>query len=149
MKVDDSLGSAAGAFAAGLRCGGSDGPEESAHVDHANTWLIHLGRGGDEAKQRMQRALDELEPWCGGLAEPSQGLDLLIDAGLYPYRQDEIFGRWRRQVQDIVDNAGLQLAMSAAPPGGLGGRQGRHREEFTALLDEMCEVYRTDPEAAW
>lgn len=121
--------------------------EETTHVDHADVWVLRLGQG--EAKERMQRALDELAPWTGGLAEPTQGLDALIDAALYPHGHEEMYERWKTQVQGVIDEAGLQLTLSAPPADALGGRQGRHREEFAALLDEMCEVYRTEPEAAW
>ena len=30
-----------------------------------------------------------------------------------------------------------------------GGRQGQHSQAFPGLLGEVCEVYRSDPQAAW
>ena len=129
--------------------------EETTHVEHADIWMIRLGGGGDESKQRMQAALDALAPEASMLFETTMGNETLEEAGIYP-RGDEdrrsridMFDRWQADLQRVVSEVGLTLDVRRPSPDATGGRRGKHSDSFVALLDEMCEVYRIEPFAAW
>jgi ring-1,2-phenylacetyl-CoA epoxidase subunit PaaC len=122
--------------------------EERVHVDHADSWVRRLGRGSDDARDRMQAALDALAPMAGMLCEPVEGVEGLEAAGVYPALPgEEMFEQWRRAVTEVTTDAGLTIEV--APPAGPGGRRGHHTKHLPVLLDEMCAVYRLAPNAAW
>jgi ring-1,2-phenylacetyl-CoA epoxidase subunit PaaC len=123
--------------------------EEQVHVEHVESWVRRLGRGGDEAQARMQQALDQLAPLAAMLWEPTPGLAALEDAGTYPRTTQGDFASWSGQLQQICQTAGLRLQLAAPAPAARGGRRGVHSAEFPALLEELTEVYRLEPEAAW
>ena len=123
--------------------------EEAAHVEHAHVWLTRLGRGGDESSQRFQAALDELAAHAGMLFENTDGVEKLEQAGIYPQGDVDMFERWYGDLRKIISDVGLRLDVRAPGAGDRGGRHGVHGDDFTALLDEMCEVYRVEPEAVW
>jgi ring-1,2-phenylacetyl-CoA epoxidase subunit PaaC len=123
--------------------------EEQLHVDHVDSWLKRLGHGGQEANSRMQEPLDRLAPLAPSLLEPTQQLDKLEAEGLYPPFESTMFERWSESLHKIVDEAGLRLNLSPAMAEGMGGRSGKHSAAFLPLLDELTEVYRLEPEAAW
>ena len=123
--------------------------EEATHIEHADLWMVQIGRGGDESRQRMQTALDILSPLAGMLFEATDGIDSLERANVYPVGDADLFDRWLADVQGVVADAGLTLNVARPTPDTVGGRRGRHHDGFTAVLDEMCEVYRIEPEAAW
>ncbi|MCH7812650.1 MAG: phenylacetate-CoA oxygenase subunit PaaC [Planctomycetes bacterium] len=123
--------------------------EEATHVEHADLWTIQIGRGGDESRQRMQAALEALLPDAAMLFEPTLGIEALEQAQVYPPGEQDLFERWLADVRRVTDDAGLRLDVAPPPPEARGGRRGQHGHEFAALLDEMCEVYRIEPEAAW
>ena len=58
--------------------------EEQIHVQHTDSWLTRLGRGGEAGHSRIQEALDALAPLAPSLLEPTEGLDLLEAEGVYP-----------------------------------------------------------------
>ncbi|MHC4989602.1 MAG: 1,2-phenylacetyl-CoA epoxidase subunit PaaC [Planctomycetota bacterium] len=123
--------------------------EERVHVTHADDWIGRLGRGTDESAQRLQAALTRLAPMAGLLCEPTEGQDGLEVDGTYPAVDDggDMFDAWRGALDAVLEPAGLTFAVSR--PDAAGGRRGRHTPHLATLLDEMCEVYRTDPGAAW
>ncbi len=129
--------------------------EETTHVEHADIWTIRLGGGGDESRKRMQAALDALAPGASMLFETTMGNETLEQAGIYPRGDEDMFDRWQADLQRVVSEAGLRLNIPSPPSpdaaGGrpCGGRSGKHSDGFVALLDEMCEVYRIEPFAAW
>ena len=123
--------------------------EEQVHVEHSNAWVIRLGRGTDDARQRMQNAIDRLAQIATCLFEPLDGLKSLIDAGLYPGSDFEMYDTWTSRIQDILKQAGLTMNVEIGDPEDKGGRRGVHTEHLKPLLDEMCEVYRTEPGVAW
>jgi ring-1,2-phenylacetyl-CoA epoxidase subunit PaaC len=120
--------------------------EEQVHVEHADTWIRHLGKGTEESRTRMQAALDRLAPLAPGLFEPVEGEDSLKAQGL---QSMGFFEQWRDEVTAVAQSAGLKLAIPQPDPNVKGGRRGIHTPAFKELLDEMCEVYRIEPEAAW
>lgn len=123
--------------------------EEQIHVEHVDSWMRRLGRGGEEAGRRMQAALDALEPLAGALLEPTEGLELLEAEEIYPQAAPGMFQQWSAELASVAGEAGLTLALQPIPADTVGSRHGRHSEGFLPLLDELTEVYRLEPEAAW
>ena len=123
--------------------------EESVHVEHADGWIRALGRGSAESTDRMQKAMDQLAPVASSLFEPVADQGKLEDDGLYPRLDDDMFDRWSSKLTRIATDAGLTLTLTPPAANAVGGRQGQHSQAFTELLDEVCEVYRSDPQAAW
>jgi ring-1,2-phenylacetyl-CoA epoxidase subunit PaaC len=123
--------------------------EEQIHVEHIDSWVRRLGRSGDEAKRRMHAALDALGPHATMLLEPSQGMEVLEAEGIYPVGAVGLFDSWSQELRRVASDAGLRLALQPPPADAVGGRRGRHSAAFAALLDELTEVYRIEPEAAW
>lgn len=123
--------------------------EERVHVEHVDAWIVRLGRGSDESKQRLQAALDRLSPMAPMLFEPVEMENELIAAGLHPQAETDMFQAWRDVLQHVANDGGLALELSPPNAGAQGGRQGHHSEHLQPLLDEMCEVYRLEPDAAW
>jgi ring-1,2-phenylacetyl-CoA epoxidase subunit PaaC len=122
--------------------------EEEIHVEHADSWMARLG-GSDQAHGLIQEALDALAPRASSLFEPTEGSDLLEAAGIYPATSRSLFDRWSQDLQEVVREVDLSLTLQLPSSNVVGGRHGRHSEAFLPLLDELTEVYRIEPEAAW
>jgi len=123
--------------------------EEEIHIQHSDSWVKRLGTGGDDSKQRMQKALDALAPSASLLAEPIHGQDALIAARIYPIDPKSMFDVWKQALTTVTKAAGLRLEFNRPSLTTRGGRHGIHSEHLKPLLDEMCEVYRVEPGAAW
>ncbi|HEX9813603.1 MAG TPA: 1,2-phenylacetyl-CoA epoxidase subunit PaaC, partial [Myxococcota bacterium] len=80
--------------------------EEKVHVDHVSIWMKHLGRGTDEARRRLQRALETLEPSAPMLFEPVPGQDVLEAHGFYPEGVEDMFEQWRRMLLAVTEPVG-------------------------------------------
>ncbi|MBT8485562.1 MAG: phenylacetate-CoA oxygenase subunit PaaC [Phycisphaerales bacterium] len=123
--------------------------EEQVHVEHADGWVRRLGSGTDESRQRMQAALDTLAPLSASLLEAVADQATLEANGVYPPLDPPMTATWCAKLTTLVDDAGLHLACPESAPNTPGGRRGVHTPEFPSILDEMCEVYRIEPDAAW
>ncbi|MCP3905213.1 MAG: phenylacetate-CoA oxygenase subunit PaaC [Planctomycetes bacterium] len=123
--------------------------EERIHVAHVDDWVVRLGKGTDESKARLADALEKLAPEAVSLLEPVAGEDELVAAGLYPEPGGtSMRERWTAGLAAELNAAGLELSLPADLDGP-GGRRGHHTTHLPELLDEMCEVYRIEPTAAW
>ncbi len=123
--------------------------EERAHVQHADTWIVRLGRGTPESHDRMQRAIDALWPDTGSLFEAVWGEGLLEPSGVYPRGDERMSVTWHRSIAERAGEAGLTVPASVPKQKQPGGRAGQHTPQFEELLAELCEVYRVEPKAAW
>ncbi len=123
--------------------------EEEIHVHHSDSLLKRLGRGGPEAHDRMVNALSQLAPLAPDLLEPTRGVELLEAAGVYPPLETGMLERWSEGLRRVAHEAGLVVDLPPRKAEAVGGRRGRHDSGFAALLDELTEVYRIEPEAAW
>ena len=124
--------------------------EERVHVDHVTDWVQRLGTGTRESHARMQAALDTAAPLAPSLFEPVDGQAELVAGGLYPGDDAAMYDEWKTTIETIARHADLTLALPGTPPTeARAGRRGTHTEHLTALLDEMTEVYRLEPDAAW
>lgn len=122
--------------------------EQVAHTAHVDAWIRRLGRGNDDARGRLQAALDTLTPLACMLFEQVEGDDALAESGAYP-ADEHAFDQWAASISRVTDDAGLHVSLTAPDPSLCGGRRGVHSTQLKDLLDEMCEVFRLEPDAAW
>jgi len=120
--------------------------EEKYHLMHGRMWVVRLGKGTDESRRRVQKALDLAFPYALGLFEPTNADAALADAAICP-REANLCAQWLAFVGSILDEAGLTLPDGAEPV--YGGRAGRHHESLSRLLEDMQLVYKIDPAAKW
>ncbi len=118
-------------------------------MDHADAWIARLRAGTDDSRERLQVAIDRLAPIAPMLHELFEGCDALESAGIYPRPATDTFDAWSAALNAVTDTAGLTLELTRPAAGEAGGRRGRHSEHLAPLLDEMCEVFRLEPTAAW
>jgi ring-1,2-phenylacetyl-CoA epoxidase subunit PaaC len=125
--------------------------EERVHVEHVDGWMSRLGRSTPAARQRVQAALDALAPHASMLLEPVEEEPALVAAGLYPLEPaaTDTFTAWRDDLRAVLEPAGLRALVTRPGPDARGGRRGVHTRHLAPLLEEMSEVYRIEPGAAW
>jgi len=110
------------------------------HRDYAAQWVVRLGDGTDESKQRMQAALTALWPYVDELFRPHPGELVAIQRGEVDVVLDT-----------VLATAGLERPDAAprAYAGGPAGRDGVHTESLGYVLAEMQSVARAHPDATW
>jgi ring-1,2-phenylacetyl-CoA epoxidase subunit PaaC len=115
---------------------------------HANYWVKKLGTSTEESKARMQKSLRELLPYAVGIFEKSKFEDQLIKENIFA-GEDELKAKWKGKVTEIISGTELFLSDWATIKPMDGGRKGVHTEHLQPLIDEMGEVFRTDPNTEW
>jgi ring-1,2-phenylacetyl-CoA epoxidase subunit PaaC len=120
--------------------------EERYHGLFAQTWLTRLARSTAEGHEKVQAALEAAWPDALGLFEATAADDLLHARGIFTQPPASLRVEWEETVRPMLE--GLGLTVPVAPPRE-GGRRGRHTPEFDAMLAQMTEVWRSDPEARW
>lgn len=119
--------------------------EEIYHLRHTEAWTLRLALGTEESRIRMARALEELWPWTAQLFEPTEGEAALVAAGIAPDAA-KLREAWRERVGALLKDCELTPPKGAMPLAFDRIRFGPHR---SALLQEMQEVARVEPEAKW
>ncbi|MDW8302577.1 MAG: 1,2-phenylacetyl-CoA epoxidase subunit PaaC [Bacteroidia bacterium] len=117
------------------------------HQIHGRTWMEKLGRSTEEARLRMQSAINEALPLAYSLFEP-HALDAEIVAEKICAPESELEQEWEKRVFEILQNSGFSIP-TVDKTQHYGGRNAYHTIHLQPLLDEMTAVYRLDPEAEW
>jgi ring-1,2-phenylacetyl-CoA epoxidase subunit PaaC len=112
--------------------------EVAYHMRWSAEWVIRLGDGTEESRQRMLNGLDELWMFTGELFITSKFE--LVDVTL-------IRNGWYKKVEQVFTEATLQLPEQSWMQ--KGGKQGQHTEHFGYLLSEMQYLQKTYPNATW
>ncbi|MEM7227414.1 MAG: 1,2-phenylacetyl-CoA epoxidase subunit PaaC [Planctomycetota bacterium] len=123
--------------------------EQHVHTRHASDWVERLGPGTPEAHERMQSALNALAAPAVALFEPVDGQDDVVAAGLIGGDDFRTFETWATTIQGVLSRSNLSIKLPILDTTTVGGRRGTHTPVLAELLDEMCEVFRSDPDAAW
>ncbi|GAA0313317.1 phenylacetate-CoA oxygenase subunit PaaC [Sphingomonas oligophenolica] len=114
------------------------------HARFAADWVVRLGDGTAESRQRMIAGL----AWCwrfvDELFDPADADLVAARLVVNPAILREV---WNEKVQSVLDDAGLDRP--AAGRGITGGRRGRHSEHLGHLLSEMQFLQRAYPGASW
>lgn len=116
------------------------------HIRHAGEWLVRMGDGTAESAERLKAAIESLHPYTSELFWISDARAACVDAGLLP-STDVLQPAWNNMVSEVFTQALVDIPEVTYPL--LGGRQGKHTEEFGHLLAELQYMQRTYPGAQW
>lgn len=118
------------------------------HTFHADVFVKQLSMGTEESKARMQQALNYCLPFALGMFEVVETEKTLIEEQVFA-GEVSLQQQWIAKVQPMLESFGLTWPSVDAAKVMNGGRKGFHTEYLKPLLDEMCEVVRTDEIAEW
>jgi ring-1,2-phenylacetyl-CoA epoxidase subunit PaaC len=116
------------------------------HQQHAADWLVRLGDGTDESRQRTIDALDHLWRFHAELFASDAVDEHAARTGLGP-RWSELEEGWQAEMGAILAEARLDVP---AASGFLStGKQGVHSEHMGFILGEMQHLQRAYPGGVW
>ena len=120
--------------------------EVTYHQRWSSEWVIRLGDGTNESKEKMQRALDDIWMWTGELFTQTEDEQSLVSAGFLP-DTSKMKDAWMTEIKRIVEEATLTLPEDE--PMQEGGKVGYHTEHLGYILAEMQFLPRAYPDATW
>ena len=115
--------------------------EVTYHLRWSSEWVIRLGDGTDESRQRMLKAIDEL--WCY-TGELFVAADYEIAAG---FDVSLLKDDWMKKVRSVFEEATLPVPENVFMQ--TGGKLGVHTEQLGFILAELQYLQRTYPGAEW
>ena len=120
--------------------------EVAYHRELAADWVVRLGDGTDESRQRTLDGLDWCWRFVPELFEVDEQLAKAIENGVAvdPRSFEE---EYRSSIAAVLTEATLPVPADQRPI--LGGRRGHHSEHLGHLLAIMQFLPRTYPDAKW
>ncbi|MBL0145003.1 MAG: phenylacetate-CoA oxygenase subunit PaaC [Chitinophagaceae bacterium] len=120
--------------------------EAKYHLRHSSEWVIRLGNGTNESKERVQFALNELWLFVDDMFAMDENDEALITIGVIENTKD-IKPKWLMFIKQILEEANLQITSNTNSISG--GIKGIHTEHLGHLLCEMQYLQRAYPGAKW
>ncbi len=120
--------------------------EVTYHLRWSSEWVIRLGDGTEESKQRMLHAIDELWSFTGELFEAAS-YELLAVSESYGVDLSAIKNSWDEKIRSVFEEAALPLPENVWMQ--TGGKEGKHSEHLGFILAEMQFLQRAYPNAEW
>ena len=116
------------------------------HQQHSGDWVVRLGDGTDESRQRVEAALAALWRYAAELFDTDAADEAAADAGWGP-RWSELKAPWQAEMQHILSEANLD--MPAESKFQSDGKRGRHSEHMGFILAELQYLQRAFPGGVW
>ena len=116
------------------------------HVRWSGEWIIRLGDGTDESRQRLINAIENLWAFTGELFHPSDYENEIASAGIAPL-VTEMKQAWMEKISNTFKTATLELPSNTWMQ--QGGKNGVHTEHLGFLLAEMQYLQRAYPNSEW
>jgi ring-1,2-phenylacetyl-CoA epoxidase subunit PaaC len=120
--------------------------ETAYHVRLSSEWMVRLGDGTDESRERVTEGLDWCWRFVDELFEVDEVTQTLMAQGVAP-DPAALRGPFDAAVDAVLAEA--TLARPASRRGVVGGRVGHHSEHLGHLLSEMQFLPRAYPGAVW
>ncbi|MBL1280692.1 MAG: phenylacetate-CoA oxygenase subunit PaaC [Fluviicola sp.] len=120
--------------------------EVTYHLRHSSEWVVRLGDGTEESKEKVQASLNDLWKYTDDLFEMNED-DIVLVADGIAIDLTAIKPLWLETVTSVVKRATLTL-----PENGYmhkGSRKAVHSEYLGHLLCDMQYLQRAYPDAKW
>jgi ring-1,2-phenylacetyl-CoA epoxidase subunit PaaC len=111
------------------------------HVRWSSEWVVRLGDGTTESKQRMIKAIDELWRYTGEMFiaadyEKENNIDFAL-----------LKTEWLQKITAVFDEATLPIPENTFMQ--MGGKEGVHTEHLGFILTELQYLQRAYPNSQW
>ncbi len=120
--------------------------EVSYHLRHSSNWVIRLGDGTKESKDKIQKSLNNIWKYTGEFFEMDK-LDKKMLKEKIGVNNKNLKKDWDKLVDETLNKAKLER-----PEDGYmmtGSRKGIHTEMLGKILSEMQYLPRAYPDAKW
>ena len=121
--------------------------EVAYHVRHSSDWMLRLGDGTTESRERLTEAVNELWYFVDDMFQADQVDELLHKLGLGA-SLSEVKKNWFEFVTDNFKKTGLTIPVINNSLR-MGSRAGYHTEHLGYILAEMQFLPRAYPDAQW
>lgn len=121
--------------------------EVTYHLRWSSEWVIRLGDGTEESKDRMLTAIDELWRFTGELFLPATFETEAVKSG-YGADITLLKVEWYQKVRSVFEEASLPMPKEDIYMQ-RGGKDGVHTEQLGYILAEMQYLQRTYPGCEW
>ncbi|MDX4951895.1 1,2-phenylacetyl-CoA epoxidase subunit PaaC [Delftia acidovorans] len=116
------------------------------HEQHAGDWVVRLGDGTEESRQRMEAALAQLWRYAAELFTDDATDAAARASGLGP-AWSELREPWQAEMAALLQEATLDMPAESAFRST--GRNGVHSEHMGFILAEMQHLQRAYPGGVW
>ena len=120
--------------------------EVTYHVTWSSEWVIRLGDGTAESKERITKAVKELWPYTGEMFLVTDYEAAMIAAGIAP-DVASLKNEWLKKVTSIFEEATISVPENSFMQ--TGGKNGIHTEKLGYILSDLQYLQRTYPNATW
>ena len=120
--------------------------EVSYHLRHSSNWVIRLGDGTQESKDKIQKSLNNIWKYTGEFFEMDELDEKMLKEKIGVNNKD-LKKDWNKLVDETLNKAKLKK-----PEDGYmmtGSRKGIHTEMLGKILSEMQYLPRAYPDAKW
>ena len=115
--------------------------EVNYHLRWSSEWVIRLGDGTEESNSRITKALGELWPFTS---------ELFIPFNYELFDVSKLKTGWEQKVKTIFEEATLPFPQPLEKnKDKVGGKEGKHTENFAPMLSEMQSLQRAYPNSKW
>lgn len=120
--------------------------EVSYHLRHSEQWILRMGDGTTESRERIMNAMNQLWRFTGDLFEMDETDAVLIKSKIVP-DLNTIKIKWEEKVKSVFTEATLEMPENVFMM--KGSRSGGHTEHLGFILAEMQVLPRMYPDAKW
>ncbi len=111
------------------------------HVRWSSEWVIRLGDGTEESRERMIKAIDELWRYTGEMFVAAK-YEKEIGIDFYLLKEE-----WNKKIKSIFEEATLSIPENVFMQ--IGGKEGTHTEHLGYILTELQYMQRAYPNSEW
>lgn len=123
--------------------------EVTYHARFSKEWVIRLGDGTDESKEKMQAAIHKFWDYTGELFQASTTEEEMSENSIAPILA-ALKPEWEKIIQDTLQEATLSYPLHAEGAWfQQGGKQGLHTEHLGFALAEIQYLQKSYPGAEW
>lgn len=121
--------------------------EHRYHMMHWQVWIKQLANSTQEARQRLEAAIDRVWGDAGELSDLGPHAEAIVRFGLVA-DEKKLRQEWLARTKDYFTQVGLVWSGEPGTPVQR-GRAGEHTSDLEQALATLAEVYRIDPAASW